>query len=66
MRGFRAVRVPVDVDAGEVRLRLEVEGREPIRFTSRWREEKQPEPVLAPKPEGANRTRKTWPAPTRP
>jgi hypothetical protein len=47
MRGFRAVRVPVDVSAGEAHLRLEIEGRDPIRFTSRWRKEKQPEPARA-------------------
>jgi hypothetical protein len=47
MKGFRVVRVPVDVDAGEARLRLELEGRDPIRFTSRWAE-RRPEPVPAP------------------
>jgi hypothetical protein len=57
MQGFRVARVPVDEGAGQARLRIEVEGRDPIRVTSRWAASKRPEPQAAP-PKRPRRARK--------
>jgi hypothetical protein len=58
LRGFRVARVPVDVHAGEAHLRLEIEGREPIRFTSKWPPWKRPEAKVAAPPKRTRRARK--------
>jgi hypothetical protein len=57
MKGFRVARVPVDVHAGEARLRLELEGRDPVRFTSKWPPWKRPEPAPPAPPKRARRAR---------
>jgi hypothetical protein len=57
MKGFKVARVPVDVDAGEARLRLELEGRDPVRFTSRWAPWKRPEAEAAAPPKRPRRAK---------
>jgi hypothetical protein len=57
MKGFKVARVPVDVHAGEARLRLEIEGRDPIRLTSKWTPPKRPEAKAAAPPKRARRAR---------
>jgi hypothetical protein len=56
--GFYAAKVPVDHYAGQVQLRLEVDGREPVRFTPQWPAWKRPEVRPAAKPKRARQARK--------